>query len=113
MRRNKSSNTPICRECIYTICANKKPIKRVCPLCRSNDWTRQLSLKYPKTKKSFAQRQVIQQEKKRQKQILVDKRSRLFARWIKKGMDGTCPWYETFPSLNICITLWYWKIITY
>ncbi|MEE9573263.1 MAG: hypothetical protein V3W20_09460 [Candidatus Neomarinimicrobiota bacterium] len=90
-KARKNSNKPLCKTCIDRI--SNDP----CPFCRRPNWTNILDKRYPKKKKSFAERLILKQLRKKKLMAKRNKRTRRFALWknmIAHGRDpGPCPWF--------------------
>ena len=95
----RNSNIPICGSCVKTI---KSGSVKCCPMCRSEDWTRVLNMRYPKKKACFAVREAARQRKKALIVKLVNQRRRRYIMWhrmICYGHDpGACPYFDAYPD---------------
>ena len=98
-KRWRNSNTPICGSCVKTI---KSSSVKCCPLCRSDDWTRVLGVRYPKKKPCFAVREAARQRKKALIVKLLKKRRQRYLIWHRMiCLDhdpGACPYFEAYPD---------------
>jgi len=95
----RNSNTPICVSCVKAI---KTSSIKCCPLCRSEDWTRVLSVRYPKKKPCFAAREAARQRKNALIFKLIKQRLRRYKIWHRMmchGHDpGACPYFDPYPD---------------
>ncbi len=95
----RNSNTPICGSCIEAI---KSSSVKCCPLCRSNDWTRVLDVRYPKKKPCFAAREAARQRKKALIVKLLKERRWRYLVWhrmiCREHDPGACPYFDVYPD---------------
>ena len=66
IKKYSESNNPICSKCCRKILNSRV---KSCPLCRSTEWTKDLDIRYPKKKKSYANRKKKKRNKKIQRHL--------------------------------------------